>query len=122
MAVETLNEILQGIAHALESAARIGPNGRSAIHAFVADRVVRALGDAVRGPAIESDLLHLKHLFSDFEALVEDRKRERLGEARVLVDRLRQAPEKRIESPKPVYRLWEFPVQYLRGVGPKKAE
>jgi ATP-dependent DNA helicase RecG len=120
--VNELNGILQGIAHALESAARIGPKGRSAIHVFVADRVVQALRDAVRAPAVESDLLHLKHLFSDFESLGEDRKRERLIEARALVDRLRRTLEKSPEPPAPAYRLWECPIQYVRGVGPKKAE
>ena len=103
--VNDLNETLQGIAHALESAERIGPKGRSAIHVFVADRVVQALGDAVRASAVESDLLHLKHLFSDFESLGEDRRRERLNEARVLVDRLRRQLEQSPEPAKPAYRL-----------------
>ena len=120
--VNELNEILQGIAHALESAERIGPKGRSAIHTFVADRVVEALRDAVRVPAVEADLLHLKHLFSDFESLQENRKQERLVEARTLVDRLRRTLEQSPEPAKPAYRLWESPVQYVRGVGPKKAE
>ncbi|MBI3809989.1 MAG: ATP-dependent DNA helicase RecG, partial [Nitrospirae bacterium] len=120
--VNELNEILQGIAHALESAERIGPKGRSAIHAFVADRVVEALRDAVRVPAVEADLLHLKHLFSDFESLEGGLKRERLVEARTLVDRLRRTLEQSPEPAKPAYRLWESPVQYVRGVGPKKAE
>lgn len=117
-----LNEILHGIAHALESAARIGPKGRSAIHVFVADRVVRALRGAVRPPAVESDLLHLKHLFEDFESLEEGRRRERLGEAQALVDRLSRTSGVSPEPVKPSCRLWECPVQYVRGVGPKKAE
>ena len=120
--VNDLNETLQGIAHALESAERIGPKGRSAIHVFVADRVVQALGGAVRAPAVESDLLHLKQLFTDFESLHEGRRRERLVEARGLVDRLLRTLDHSPEPAKPAYRLWEFPVQYLRGVGPKKAE
>ncbi|TAL10439.1 MAG: ATP-dependent DNA helicase RecG [Nitrospirae bacterium] len=122
LGVNELNEILQGIAHALESAERIGPKGRSALHVFVADRVVQALGAVVRASAVESDLLHLKHLFSDFESLEEGRKRERLVEARALVDRLRRSLEPSPEPAKPAHRLWEFPIQYLRGVGPKKAE
>ena len=117
-----LNEILQGIAHALESAERIGPKGRSAIHVFVSDRVAQALRDAVRAPVVEADMLHLMHLFSDFESLEEGRRRERLVEARALVDRLCRTVEASPESVRPVYRLWESPVQYLRGVGPKKAE
>ncbi|MEK9172021.1 MAG: ATP-dependent DNA helicase RecG, partial [Nitrospirota bacterium] len=120
--VNGLSETLQGIAHALESAERIGPKGRSAIHAFVADRVVQALRGTVRVPAIEADLLRLKHLFSDFESLEEGRRRERLVEARALVDRLRRTVEVSPEPLHPSYRLWESPVQYLRGVGPKKAE
>ena len=120
--VNDLNETLQGIAHALESAERIGPKGRAAIHVFVADRVVQALGGAVRAPAVESDLLHLKQLFTDFESLHEGRRRERLVEARGLVDRLLRILAQSPEPPTPAYRLWEFPVQYLRGVGPKKAE
>lgn len=117
-----LSETLQGIAHALESAERIGPKGRSAIHVFVADRVAQALRDAVRAPAVEADMLHLMHLFSDFESLEEGRRRERLVEARALVDRLRRTVEVSPEPLHPSYRLWESPVQYLRGVGPKKAE
>ncbi|MDO8473188.1 MAG: hypothetical protein Q7T05_05145, partial [Dehalococcoidia bacterium] len=117
-----MSETLQGIAHALESAERIGPKGRSALHSFVAKQVVQALRDAVRAPVVEADLLRLKHLFSGFESLGEDRKRERLAEVRTLVDRLRRTVEAPPEPLRPVYRLWEFPVQYLRGVGPKKAE
>ncbi|MEK6548764.1 MAG: OB-fold nucleic acid binding domain-containing protein, partial [Nitrospirota bacterium] len=120
--VNGLSETLQGIAHALESAERIGPKGRSAIHVFVADRVAQALRDAVRAPAVEADMLHLMHLFSDFESLEEGRRRERLVEARALVDRLRRTVEVSPEPLHPSYRLWESPVQYLRGVGPKKAE
>ncbi len=123
--VKALNELLQGIAHALESAARIGPTGRSAIHIFVADRVAQALRDAIHAPAAESALLRLTSLFSDFASLEEGRKRERLVEAQALVARLRrtveQSPEPAPDPAKPASRLWECPVQYVRGVGPKKA-
>jgi ATP-dependent DNA helicase RecG len=118
--MEKLNEVLQGIAHALDSAARIGPTGRSTIHVFVTDRVAQALRDAVRSPLVEAELLHLRQLFSDFDSLSGDRKRERLDEARSLVDRVRRTMS--AVPPAPGQRLWEFPVQYVRGVGPKKAE
>ncbi len=120
--MDTLPEIVRGLAVALDSASRIGPRGGETIHEFVAGRIIEALRECVRSPSVEADLLHLKQLFSDYPGLSAPEKRARLDEARAVVGKLRRDMESLAGLAVHQHRLWELPMQYVRGVGPKKAE
>jgi len=127
--MDRLKEVIQVLARPLEFAARSGPNGIAAIKdlgGFVSQQVFSALGQAVRPSVVEADLLHLAQLFADYDRLAPAARVERVTKARMLLVRLQgmveaaQQPSRNL--PKPAYRLWECPMQYVRGVGPKKAE
>src|SRR5712692_6853607 len=127
--MDRLKEIIQLIARPVEFAARSGPGGLSVVKdlgGFVSKQVVSALGHAVRPPQVEADLLYLAQLFSDYETLGSALKVRRISEAQAVLERLRHSVEETNtpsgEPAKPQYRLWELPIQYVRGVGPKKAE
>lgn len=122
--MDRLKEIIQVIARPLEFAARSGTTGVTAIKdlgGFVSKQVTGALGRSVHSPAVEADLLHLLQLFSDYEKLAPVLRVQRISEARALLDRLQHTVENVAEPSAPVYRLWEYAIQYVRGVGPKKA-
>src|SRR5713226_3641838 len=127
--MDNLKEIILRIARPLEYATRSGTHGLSALKdlgRFVSQQVVTALGHSVHPPSVEADLLHLVHLFSDYETLGSDLRGRRVTEAKVVLNRLLRAVEEPATPspgrPKPAHRLWELPIQYARGVGPKKAE
>jgi ATP-dependent DNA helicase RecG len=122
--MDRLQEFIQVIARPLEFAARSGPVGVTAIKdlgGFVSKQVTGALGQAVHAPGIEADLLHLLQLFSDYEKLNPVLRVQRIAEARALLNRLQHTMDSQSGLSPPVYRLWEYPIQYVRGVGPKKA-
>jgi len=122
--MDRLREIIQVIARPLEFASRSGPGRLAAIkdlEGFVRTQVLRALEETVRSPAIEADLLHLLQLFSDYDKAAPALRVQRISEARALLERLQRTVQHRAPAP-PAHRLWEYPIQYVRGVGPKKAE
>jgi len=127
--MDRLKEIIQLIARPVEFAARSGPGGLSVVKdlsGFVSKQVVSALGDAVRPPQVEADLIYLAQLFSDYETLGSALKVRRISEAQAVLERLRHSVGE-MDTPagepaNPRYHLWELPIQYVRGVGPKKAE
>jgi ATP-dependent DNA helicase RecG len=113
----------------LEFAARSGPSGLASIKdlgGFVRKQVLSALKGSVHSSAVEADLLHLAQLFADYDRVAPALRLQCVTEARALLERLRrtvQIPEPDRPTPPPqVYRLWEYSIQYVRGVGPKKAE
>src|SRR5438309_2403997 len=127
--MENLKEIILRIARPLEYATRSGTHGLSALKdlgRFVSQQAVTALGHSVHHPSVEADLLHLVHLFSDYETLGPDLRGRRIAEAKGVLNRLLRSVEESATSSsrpaKPAHRLWELPIQYVRGVGPKKAE
>src|SRR2546426_2114296 len=127
--MDNLKEIILRIARPLEYATRSGTHGLSALKdlgRFVSQQIVTALGHSVHPPSVEADLLHLVHLFSDYETLGSDLRGRRVTEAKAVLNRLLRAVDEPAAStpgrPKPAHRLWELPIQYARGVGPKKAE
>src|SRR2546425_928559 len=127
--MDNLKEIILRIARPLEYATRSGTHGLSALKdlgRFVSQQVVTALGHSVHPPSVEADLLHLVHLFSDYETLGSNLRGRRVTEAKAVLNRLLRAVEEPATPspgrPKPAHRLWELPIQYARGVGPKKAE
>ena len=127
--MDNLKEIILRIARPLEYATRSGTHGLSALKdlgRFVSQQVVTVLGHSVHPPSVEADLLHLVHLFSDYETLGSDLRGRRVTEAKAVLNRLLRAVEEPAAPssgpPIPAHRLWELPIQYARGVGPKKAE
>src|SRR5207247_3404037 len=127
--MDNLKEIILRIARPLEYATRSGTHGLSALKdlgRFVSQQAVTALGHSVHPPSVEADLLHLVHLFSDYEKLGSDLRGRRIVDAKAVLNRLLHAVEEPATPspgpPKPAHRLWELPIQYARGVGPTKAE
>src|SRR2546422_870428 len=68
--MDSLKEIIVRIARPLEYANKSGTHGLSALKdlgRFVSQQVLTVLGHSVHPPRVEADLLHLVHLFSDYE-------------------------------------------------------
>src|SRR3989441_13180648 len=85
--MDNLKEIILRIARPLEYATRSGTHGLSALKdlgRFVSQQVVTALGHSVHPPSVEADLLHLVHLFSDYETLGSDLRGRRVTEAKAV--------------------------------------
>src|SRR6266849_8149538 len=94
--MDNLKEIIVRIARPLEYATRSGTHGLSALKdlgRFVSQQVVTALGHAVHPPGVEADLLHLVHLFSDYETLGPALRGRRIAEAKGVLDRLLRTVE-----------------------------
>ena len=115
--MDNLKELILRIARPLEYAARSGTHGLSALKdlgRFVSQQVVTTLGHSIHPPGVEADLLHLLHLFSDYETLGPALRGRRIAEAKVVLDRLlRSVEESATLSPgpaKPAHRLWELPI------------
>ncbi len=115
----TLKDIIHVIARPLEFASRSGGATIKDFGGFISKQVTEALGQHVRPADVEADLLHLAQLLADYERLSPDVRVQRVAEARAVMSRLEHAAE---APPTPRHRLWEYPMQYVRGVGPKKAE
>ena len=103
---------------------------------FVSEQVIGTLGERVYPQALETELLSLRNLFIDFHAgLTPTEQQERLTKALILLSRLQrdtratsQPVSVQMESrPTPPFvrsgparPLWDLPIQYARGVGPKR--
>ena len=121
--MDRLKEIIQVIDRPLAFAERAGAVALKDLGRFISRQVTDALAEHVRPSAIEAELLRLAQLFTDYEQLPPRMRAARVTEARAVIVRLDQA----VDSPppisaRPMYRLSDYPVQYVRGVGPKKAE
>src|SRR5438094_426329 len=121
--MDRLREIIQVIDRPLAFAERGGTVALKDLGRFISRQVTDALAEQVRPSAIEAELLRLAQLFTDYEQLPPGMRAARVTEARALIGRLDQA----VDAPpptsgRPADRLSEYPVQYIRGVGPKKAE
>jgi ATP-dependent DNA helicase RecG len=103
---------------------------------FVSEQVIGALAERVYPRMLETELLSLRSMFVDFHTrLTPVEQQDRLARALVLLRRL-QACERVIHppdvpahegqpSPRTVHSgpprpLWELPVQFAKGVGPKR--
>jgi len=99
--------------------------------AFVTRQVQAALA---QNPSEEAarDWVRLKDLFADFDQLPEGARQDRLREAQELLEILSQSGAASLRTDPPRVPnpsgshfdtgLWDRPVQYLKGVGPKRAE
>lgn len=127
--MDRLREVIQALARPLEFAVRSGPAGITTIKdlgGFVSTRVFHALGGTVRSSAVEAELLRLAQLFSDYDTLTPAARIQRAKEGRDLLARMEGMVDASSQpakaSPPAAYRLWECPIQFVRGVGPRKAE
>ena len=119
--MDRLKEILHIIDRPLDFAEGGGSLALKDLGRFISRQVTEALGQCVRPQAVEAVLLRLVQLFSDYDDLAHGQQAGRVKEARSLIRGLTQGLAPRIATPLP-QRLSDFPVQYVRGVGPKKAE
>jgi ATP-dependent DNA helicase RecG len=97
---------------------------------LVSDQVVRVLADRIQPPPVEADLLALRQLFSGYdEDAAPEERRSCLAAAKVILGRLgaaaAPAPSVRASAPtvapSPPAPVWDLPIRYARGVGPKRA-
>src|SRR6266568_7312150 len=118
-----LKEIIQVIDRPLAFAERGGTVALKDLGRFISRQVTDALAEHVRPSAIEAELLRLAQLFTDYEQLSPGMRAARVTEARAVIVRLDQSVDAPPPTPgRPANRLSDYPVQYIRGVGPKKAE
>lgn len=136
---ERLHAFLQRVARPIEFACRDSYAHLGALanlEQFVSAQVIAALAERTYSRAIETELLLLRNLFVDFHAgLSIEQQRERLKQARGLIARLQTGEaEKRPRHDTPMDKdcepaqsmsraarpLWEFPIQFAKGVGPKR--
>ena len=121
--MDRLKEIIQVIDRPLAFAERGGAVALKDLGRFISRQVTDALAEHVRPSAIEAELLRLAQLFTDYEQLPPRMRAARVTEARAMIVRLDQtvdAPP--LTSGRSANRLSDYPIQYIRGVGPKKAE
>lgn len=136
--LERLHQLVQRLARPLAFASRDAYAHLSSVKnlgPFISHQVVQALADHVYLPHIETDLLALRELFVDFDrqsdALEQQR---RLTMGKNILDRLSAAEKPRAVgghggkrhpssaiAPPPAGSLWNLPVQFVHGVGPKRA-
>lgn len=108
---------------------------------LVSDQVVRALADRVHPPPVEADLLALRQLFCDYDdGTGPEERKHRLAAAGEILGRLAveamapaaarpPGPSLRVAEPTatpspsaaPPAPVWDLPIRYARGVGPKRA-
>ena len=121
--MDRLKEIIQVIDRPLAFAERGGAVALKDLGRFISRQVTDALAEHVRPSAIEAELVRLAQLFTDYEQLSPGMRAARVTEARAVIVRLDQAVNPPPPtSGRPAYRLSDYSVQYIRGVGPKKAE
>lgn len=103
---------------------------------FVSEQVIAVMGERVYPRALETDLLSLRNLFVDFHTrLTPTEQQDRLKSALGLLRRLQggkhtnhlqdvmpavSRPVPRSARPGPARPLWELPIQFAKGVGPKR--
>lgn len=127
---------LERVARPIEFAARDGGTHAGAVKnlgSFVAGQVQAALAVPGLSPTVHTRLQFLRELFIDFQAgLPIGEQQRRLRTACELLARLRQGGAEREEQAAPANAssstsapmgrddLWNCPIQYVKGVGPKR--
>jgi ATP-dependent DNA helicase RecG len=91
---------------------------------FVSTQVLDALAGEIYPPHVETDLLGLRAVFGDFDILSDPaERRQRVEQAQAILSRL-NAPDAFERTPAAhaaPAELWNLPVQFAKGVGPKRA-
>ncbi len=125
--LERLQQLVQRLARPIEFASRdayahLG-NVKS-LGPFVSTQVLDALAGEIYPPHVETELLGLRALFGDFDSLIDPaERRQRVEQAQAVLSRL-NAPDVFERTPAaqaPPAELWNLPVQFAKGVGPKRA-
>ena len=134
--VSSLADLIQRVARPIRFASEGGYARLSAVKnlgPFVSRQIVQALAERVYPPGIEADLLALRQLFADFDERLEpSEQRRRLSAARTLLARLTSIDSLGVQeqvrpadgsgNPSRIVRdLWNVPIRFARGVGPKRA-
>lgn len=136
-----LNEILHRLTRPIEFAARDNyahVHGVKSLGPFVCEQVLQALAKGPHAVPVEIKLLVLRQLFEDFDQTADSEERKRrVQQGRLLVRQLRSGRDEVAlegtalppvtvanssdEVSGPRRSLWERAVQFLKGVGPKRA-
>ena len=125
--LERLQQLVQRLARPIEFASRdayahLG-NVKS-LGPFVSAQVLEALAGDIYPPNVETDLLALRAVFGDFDALADPaERRQRVVDAQAILSRL-NAPDvfdRSASAHSAPAELWTLPIQYAKGVGPKRA-
>jgi ATP-dependent DNA helicase RecG len=125
--LERLQQLVQRLARPIEFASRdayahLG-NVKS-LGPFVSTQVLDALAGEIYPPHVETDLLGLRAVFGDFDTLSDPaERRQRVEQAQAILSRL-NAPDAFERTPAAhaaPAELWNLPVQFAKGVGPKRA-
>ncbi|TKB74725.1 MAG: DEAD/DEAH box helicase, partial [Nitrospira sp.] len=143
-----LQTLVDRLARPIDFASRNGYARLDAVRnlgPFISRQVIMALAEKIYSPVIETHLLALRQLFTDFDPRLDrEAQRDRLQRAQGMLTRLRQEDGARLAGTsivsatppggtpsKPVVALsregpagdpiWTVPIQYARGVGPKRA-
>ncbi len=141
-----LQEILRLLTQPIEFASKNQSAHLSSIQnlgPFVTRQVLTALTEKIFVPAIEADLLALRQLFSDYHnGLSFQERKRRLSDAAEILKRLKGYQDESVQRSDPpsavsrpqgimfkkkpeketIHRdLWNLPIQYAKGVGPKRA-
>jgi len=140
--MERLPQIVQRLARPIDFASRDAYAHLSTVKGlgpFVSRQVVEALAEGIYPPAVETDLLTIRQLFADYDQLPDPAERKRrLAGAQVILTRLgsvgvsvghptpnrqQYQPSSSALRPAPSSAdLWNIPIQFARGVGPKRAQ
>ena len=138
--MERLQHIVQRLARPIDFASRDAYAHLSTVKGlgpFVSRQVVEALAEDVYSAAVETDLLTIRQLFADYDQIPDQAERKRrLARAQAILSRLRSMDidakaeargagqgqaHPRIPSSGPgASALWNLPIQFARGVGPKR--
>ena len=86
------------------------------------DRQIATALETIEEPGLRERLIGFQKLFRDFKVLPAADRQERLTEASRRLTHLEEISLKISESNSFPSFIWERPVQYLKGVGPRRAE
>jgi len=128
---DRLQEIVQLLARPIQFASQDSYAHLSTVKKlgpFVSHQVMQALAEQVRSSSVEADLLALRQLFADYEDDLPSREQKRrLSQARAILRRLGASfpalrAEHLAEEDRPHgIELWNLPIRFAQGVGPKRA-
>ena len=125
--LERLQQLVQRLARPIEFASRDAYAHLGTVKSlgpFVSTQVLGALAGDVYPPNVETDLLALRAVFGDFDTLTDSaERRQRVEDAQAILSRL-NAPdvfEQKASAHSAPAELWNLPIQYAKGVGPKRA-
>ncbi|MBI4400221.1 MAG: DEAD/DEAH box helicase, partial [Nitrospirae bacterium] len=123
--MERLQHIVQLLSRPIEFASRDAYAHLAAVKnlgPYVSRQIFQALADEVYPPSVETDLLTLRQLFTDFDdGLDPAEQQRRLAGARAILRRLSTMSEGHEAPGQSAPELWNLPIRYAKGVGPKRA-